>query len=83
MDKLKQITEFTLDIDRVTSLGLEISGAIAKDLCDIGYRKIEQGEWIVSGYYEGDIFDCSLCGEWSLEKSNYCPHCGAKMKGTE
>ena len=44
MDELKQITELALDIDRVASLGLEISGAIARDLHDEGYRK--EQEWI-------------------------------------
>ena len=44
MVELKQITELALDIDRVASLGLEISGAIARDLHDEGYRK--EQEWI-------------------------------------
>ena len=75
MDKLKQITELALDIDRVASLGLEISGAIAKDLHDEGYRKVEQG-WIsvedrLPNKYEsvlvlsnaGYISIDSLCGD--------------------
>lgn len=33
-------------------------------------------------------FRCSVCGWWTLDPSvdgayNYCPHCGAKMGGTE
>ncbi len=26
-------------------------------------------------------FKCSVCGTTQLLKSNYCPHCGADMRG--
>lgn len=58
-----------------------------------------QGEWIrTAGEYIGDdvsgFYDyhwaCSECekeaiiNEWNIyELSDYCPHCGAKMKGTD
>jgi len=58
-----------------------------------------QGEWIrtaeeyigddVSGFYDYH-WACSECekeaiiNEWNIyELSDYCPHCGAKMKGTD
>ena len=47
----------------------------------------EQGEWIE----EGEYAECSMCGAHSgtqfdgVEpiplKTNYCPNCGARMKG--
>lgn len=46
-----------------------------------------KGEWIK---YEGSVplcFECSVCG-WIIsaggeEENNYCPHCGAYMRGEE
>ena len=47
-----------------------------------------QGEWIDSQgrpmrLYESYSANCSACGEWSEYLTEYCPHCGAKMKGAE
>lgn len=42
-----------------------INGAIAQDV----------DEWY------GLVFQCNMCGEEMIGKSNYCPGCGAVMKG--
>ena len=46
-------------------------------------RQVEraEGEWIYTGQYPYD--KCSLCGTLvdSYDGWNYCPNCGAKMKG--
>lgn len=65
------------------------------DECDFyaaGYRKQSEGEWKSGktpngqwGYY------CSICSasfvgenaEWIAKEHDYCPKCGAKMKGGE
>ncbi len=48
------------------------------------------GKWIEKDGWDGDVYyDCSACSEsWiTIEGTpwdngmNYCPHCGAKMKG--
>jgi hypothetical protein len=55
-----------------------------------GYRKQEEGEWVrrysdhtdhlgTFKKYDGDF--CSICGV--LGSGNFCPNCGAKMKGGE
>ena len=53
----------------------------------------QEGHWIDKGW-DGDwawqtdgrgncwrVIECSECGKRVLAESNYCPHCGAKMKG--
>ena len=47
-----------------------------------------QGKWIDSQgrpmrLYESYSANCSACGEWSEYLTEYCPHCGARMKGAE
>lgn len=66
--------------------------AIAERLDALDYRKQVQGEWIRQDKELGKVkaeAKCSICGrdvvyqiidnKWQFE--NYCPHCGAKMKG--
>lgn len=62
----------------------------AKALYNAGYRKVKQGEWqIRKSVVEADLF-CSNCGYQyteaepsQIELYNYCPNCGAHMKGAE
>ena len=46
-----------------------------------GYRKQSEGEW----GFDGMSWTCSECGEYATKgiKTNFCPNCGAKMKGGE
>ena len=46
----------------------------AESLCNAGYRKQVEGEWVKygSGFY------CSLCTCTQEKKTNYCPECGAR-----
>lgn len=48
-------------------------------------RKTEQtepkrGEWIPIGI-KRSVFECSECGTIKRLKSNFCPRCGADMRG--
>ena len=43
-----------------------------------GYLKQVEGEWEQFGLRNPK---CSLCRGYNTEKSNFCPNCGAKMKG--
>ena len=54
--------------------------------------KRPEGEWKTFEGYDGDeYYECSICGEpWFLEAGtpkdnnmNFCPNCGAYMKGGE
>ena len=59
---------------------------LAKELVEMGWRKQKEGEW---KYNEDcDCFVCSVCGNSALNNyrglsvnSNFCPNCGASMKG--
>lgn len=58
---------------------------IARELFDDGYRKQKEGEWVEhwSKVFECLYPVCSCCNNRSSQdrKWNYCPNCGAKMKG--
>ena len=66
----------------------------AEKLYNAGYRKQSEGEWIgeADGYADGelvyDVWYCSECNHCIDDGTddadllpNYCPNCGAKMKG--
>ena len=54
------------------------------------YRKAKRGEWVKS-QIPGEKYNCSVCGgaAWYYDafgdvcKSNFCPNCGADMRGGE
>ena len=54
----------------------------AELLYKVGYRKQKEGRWKGAGM--GDYY-CSLCNTTYSggDEYNYCPNCGAKMKGEE
>ena len=61
--------------------------ASAERIYNAGYRKQSEGEWLeqVRVSKEGKPllrhYKCNLCGVYLATQANYCPHCGAKMKG--
>ena len=65
--------------------GTRTAEAVA--LYEAGYRKQSEGEWeYVNGDIGYDEYGCSICGENVAfydeeDKYNFCPNCGAKMKG--
>ena len=43
---------------------------------------IPQGEWIdVNG--DGSLWRCDQCKDTACCKGNFCPNCGARMKGAD
>lgn len=53
-----------------------------------GYRRQREGEWIkqVKVARQSSLkplyyYQCNLCGVYLAKQANYCPNCGAKMKG--
>ena len=62
---------------------------VAKEIINHGYRKQSEGEWVQQPIPYEDEIVCSVCGanfnilDNCTEKFDFCPHCGAKMKGGE
>ena len=46
-----------------------------------------QGEWIKRKVEGADFYACSICGKivnlLQMHSYNFCPNCGARMKGAE
>ena len=82
--EVASIHRFFLEDDDYESL----DEYIADMLYNAGYRKQSKGEWIKTSEFM-PIYGCSVCKERNLFKdgnnvfSNFCPNCGAKMKGGE
>ena len=53
---------------------------IAIELYNLRYRKQSEGEWIPN---PGGGWLCGNCRKYSHGLRNFCPECGAKMKGGE
>ena len=81
-------------IDAFWQLDIEIRpsaiNAITKMLMNLpsAQPKAKEGEWIYtsdqSGYIGDPVEKCSICGvEYEQAPFNYCPNCGAEMKGRE
>ena len=88
--------EIDLDEEIITLDGNgvdHVAEQIAETLYNAGYRKQSEGEWIerdcITESKRGRTIHystqkCSVCGKWNgRHKNNFCPHCGAKMKGGE
>ena len=65
---------------------VDIKGEIEGDYEIIGkYEERPQGEWIytpnIIGLSEYEGITCSICGNDSVGDFNFCPSCGADMRG--
>ena len=82
-----KIAVFEYDVCGIGKITLECMGELMDMITDR-----PQGEWIkttpwsygggmgeVYGYYQ----KCSNCGKEFMDKSNFCPNCGARMKGAD
>ena len=77
IEEMAYITAKTDDTCRASSIALALYNA--------GYRKQSEGEWEKRTFI---IFDsekvgyrCSECNTTWDANTNYCPNCGANMKG--
>ena len=75
--ELKQIEELKSHLDTMIGNSSQLK---AEKLVKLGYRRQSEGKWLRYGY---DSQKCSLCGNVNTNyiNNNFCPNCGAKMKG--
>lgn len=60
----------------------EDEGIRCRDLPTADVAEVRHGEWLKhyrSGTTVSDGYVSSCCDMWNERKSQYCPHCGAKM----
>ena len=96
MTKNEQIEEMANDLRMLDSFQYNPKYTVdyqrAMGLHSLGYRKVKRGEWIRQEKEIGKVTTeavCSKCGrdvvyqvvdnKWEFE--NFCPHCGADMRG--
>jgi hypothetical protein len=94
MSKEKQIEEMADDVRRIReSYFGQADYLFAMKLYEDGYRKQSEGHWMTHHCTNGGTSPrgrtiiyktliCDRCGKSNgRHKTNFCPHCGAKMKG--
>ena len=54
--------------------------SMIKDLPSV-QPKPKTGNWIDREVYDADRWKCSECGRTEMYKENFCPNCGADMRG--
>ena len=77
-------------IDRVANSGLGKKKSIdyiRKYISALPSADRPKGEWIehknaeiMYGFLVSN-YECSKCGDWLLDKTDFCPSCGADMRG--
>lgn len=68
------------DIDNATTIAK--CGKTSDGLPLMDLRPRPQGEWIFhKDYNESCRYGCNQCGNLNNIPSNFCPNCGAKMRG--
>ena len=90
-EKEKQIEEITKILDSncegipdTVCQENSCSSCKARQIIGVGYSKQSVGEWCKvyrSGVIVKDGWVARCCNNWANRKTQYCPYCGAKMKG--
>lgn len=56
-----------------------------RDIPSADVRENVRGEWMPDLDYDGEdewlIWECSNCGQLTESQTNFCPYCGADMRG--
>lgn len=72
------------DMKSVNAL-LHHNKMISKALKALPSADRPSGEWIYKTNDESvcEEWECSNCGNWNFVKTDFCPNCGARMKGAD
>lgn len=87
----EQIEELARDLENHTCMSQFQAEIASRMLYQLRYRKQSDGVWVSKEHISKSkrgrqihyaTYKCSVCGKWNgKHKQNYCPNCGAKMKG--
>lgn len=83
------LSEVKLTIDNAPTVDFTFEETFQKTICEnrLYCPARPTGEWISVPFDTGmgivDGYKCSVCDVSRVFSSNYCPNCGAKMKGAE
>lgn len=77
-----RVKELSIDPQFVQKHGIIDVMGVKKHILAIPSADRPQGEWERIPYSLAGGYRCSICGQKSLENHwNFCPNCGAEMKG--
>ena len=62
------------------TMSIHLSNVLCDKLLALPSADRPTGEWVEEDAY-GDLWVCDQCGFANEHRDNYCPNCGAKMKG--
>lgn len=86
---IEEMAKFIFDISPISAMWKEDARTLAEHLYNEGWRKQIKAEW-KSGTKNGQYgYYCTNCeagftgenAEWIAKEHDYCPKCGARMKG--
>lgn len=83
-----QVQDCGCDVTDVVEMNYVENSVLVDHLIANGVTVRERGRWVLQRYYGGvrkgmvARIICSECG-YPNEKTNFCPNCGADMRGDE
>ena len=78
--QIEEMAKIIYDNRPIPEIWQEDAEEIANILYNAEYRKQSEGEWI--RHKEDCLYNkCSICSYEHCREDNFCPNCGAKMKG--
>ena len=89
IDALNDLSENYTDKGREWHPHIDFVIETIDELPPADVKPVKRGKWInkkirwvscVSLWWE-DAYECSKCGEAGLKEWNFCPNCGADMRG--
>ena len=97
MSRYIDADELTIALDALCDRVCEYSKSQRYGVCDacslgsafgvienfpsVDVREVVHGKWLLNDMNGFKIFDCSNCGIHIEAQFNYCPNCGADMRG--
>ena len=86
MDRLISQFEVIRAIEKyVDNIFIKNMSDLVNDIKAISSAEPKTGHWIVHEHAEEfygrvvDNYECDNCGDWYLNKTNFCPNCGCAM----